>query len=163
ADLVGPEGRVFSIDVQVIAIERTRSLLGPNRQNHVDLRLSDHANLASIVPCDHHGRIAAIMFNLGFLPGSDRLVTTQANSTIQCLQSALQMVKPNGIVTVIAYRGHSGGKEEYRSIQQFLQNQTSFGFQIETIHCNRHTDSTPVLLVAIKYRESFSGQKTHYS
>lgn len=50
------------------------------------------------------------MFNLGFLPGGDKTVTTTYESTVKALGHCLNLLNFNGIVTVALYPGHTAGK-----------------------------------------------------
>lgn len=138
-----PHG-VFAFDVQPAAIEATRARLAEDgTANRVSLLLKSHAHLAeelarpenypsslagalvrpedeppadgdapSVVPL----RIAAAMYNLGFLPRSDKRTVTAAASTLASLESAAALLVPRGILAVHAYGGHPGGLEELAAV-----------------------------------------------
>ncbi len=76
------------------------------------LLLHDHARIDELLPAGDRGRIAAVMFNLGYLPGSDHQLVTQSSSTLRALTIAWDWLRPGGILSVIAYPGHPGGLEE---------------------------------------------------
>ncbi|MFP6763154.1 MAG: FAD-dependent oxidoreductase, partial [Planctomycetaceae bacterium] len=76
AELVGPQGMVFAFDVQVQAIEQTRSRLEQAGVTNVTLLNCSHADMTDAVPRPHHKLVSAVMFNLGFLPGGDHSLTT---------------------------------------------------------------------------------------
>ncbi len=115
ADGVGPTGRVYGFDVQATALARTRVRLGDRR--HVTLFETGHERMADVVPMDAHGRVAAIMFNLGYLPGADKRITTVAAATVAALASSLTLLAPGGIVTLVLYRGHDAGDEEAEAVR----------------------------------------------
>ncbi len=48
-----------------------------------------------------------IAFNLGYLPGSDKATTTQRASTLQALQAAFEVLRPGGLLSVMAYTGRA--------------------------------------------------------
>ncbi len=118
AAAVGPSGRVFAFDVQSEAIARTAEALGP--AHPVTLLHMSHAEMRAAVPLEYHGRIAAVMFNLGYRPGGDRRIATSAESTLEAIAAALDLLRPGGVLTVLAYPGHSGGAEEAAAVAKAL-------------------------------------------
>ena len=60
--------------------------------------------------------VATAMYNLGFLPGSDKRVVTSAGDTLVSLQSAADFLAPRGLLLVHAYGGHAGGREEMEAV-----------------------------------------------
>jgi SAM-dependent methyltransferase len=63
------------------------------------------------------GQVAAVVFNLGFLPQSDSHITTQPVTTCQAIEQAWQLLKPGGVLSILAYRGHAGGVEECEAVE----------------------------------------------
>ncbi|QDU36039.1 bifunctional tRNA (mnm(5)s(2)U34)-methyltransferase/FAD-dependent cmnm(5)s(2)U34 oxidoreductase [Maioricimonas rarisocia] len=120
AQLVGDGGKVFAFDVQEEALVRTEKRLREAGLTHVMLLQRDHAELAAAIPVELHGRIAAVMFNLGYLPGGDHSVVTRTDATLQALEAALELVRPGGVMTVMVYRGHPGGQEEAAAVERLL-------------------------------------------
>jgi predicted methyltransferase len=119
SNLVGPAGRVFAFDVQPEALNLTAAaLVGAT---NVTLRVGDHAELRSLVPAEHHGRIGGVMFNLGYLPGSAHAIITRTASTLEGIAAAFELLRSGGILTVVAYPGHPGGREEADSVSRLLQ------------------------------------------
>ena len=110
ARLVGPSGQVHAFDVQEEAIRATRErlekegLLTPS----VRLHLASHDRLAELVG----GPVKAIVFNLGYLPGGDKKTVTRTECTLAALEQAAALIAPNGLLSVMCYPGHEGGKEE---------------------------------------------------
>lgn len=119
ARIVGATGTVWSCDLQETAIAATRKLLGPEPVPQVRLCHQDHAGLAATLPASSRGRVGAVMFNLGYLPGGDKSVTTSANSTRAALASLASFLRPGGVLTVVAYPGHAGGEIESGEVDTF--------------------------------------------
>ncbi len=124
AKLTGPSGIVFAFDVQAAALERTRERLenaasAGERTGTVRLLLAGHEEMRSRVPAEYHGRIAAIMFNLGYLPGADQQLTTQSDTTLTALASALTLLRGGGVLTVVVYPGHEGGDAEAAAVEHW--------------------------------------------
>ncbi|MFI3137013.1 MAG: class I SAM-dependent methyltransferase [Methylococcaceae bacterium] len=87
---VAPNGMVYGFDIQEAAIVATRAKLRyAQLLEQVRLVLNCHAHLAEHIPAQHHGQIAVIMFNLGYLPGTDKQVITHSESTLVALNVAL--------------------------------------------------------------------------
>ncbi|MBQ4815125.1 class I SAM-dependent methyltransferase [Bacillus pumilus] len=111
ADLVGHNGQVFAFDVQEEAVEQTRKRLGEGYP-YVHLIHAGHEKLAQYLPKDVYGHISGAVFNLGYLPGGDKAVTTQAHTTIEAIEQLLDWLKPGGLIVLVIYHGHPEGKRE---------------------------------------------------
>lgn len=113
ARLVGPSGMVWGFDVQDAAIEATgRKLADAGCGDRVRLVCAGHEEL-----CRHvTGQVQGVVFNLGYLPGSDRTIITRPETTGVALEQALTLLTPGGIVTVTVYPGHDGGAGERRIV-----------------------------------------------
>ncbi|MBO7744598.1 class I SAM-dependent methyltransferase [Paenibacillus sp. MWE-103] len=112
AELVGPRGAVYAFDVQEEALARTRERAGGDAAGPLLLVHASHAEMDGHVAEAHRGRIAAAMFNLGYLPGADQAVITEPASTLAALEAAVALLRPGGVVTAVLYPGHPGGREE---------------------------------------------------
>ncbi|SCA63812.1 Putative rRNA methylase YtqB [Chlamydiales bacterium SCGC AG-110-P3] len=55
------------------------------------------------------GPVSAVIYNLGYLPGGDKTVTTMTESTLPSLMQAIDLVKPGGFVSITCYPGHEAG------------------------------------------------------
>lgn len=116
AELVGAQGRVYSFDVQSEAIVRTTGrLLSAHLLPRVRLICSGHEKLASHIK----EKVSAVMFNLGYLPGADHRIVTRPETTLTALEASLEMLTPGGIITIVLYSGHAGGKEEKQIILDY--------------------------------------------
>lgn len=121
AELVGRTGRIYAFDIQRQALDRTRERLSPleaeGKLPDVRLLLRDHAEMADAVEPDSKGRVAAIMFNLGYLPGGDPSIITVPSSTIDALNGAMTLLRPGGMITCVLYPGHDGGNLEAAAVE----------------------------------------------
>ncbi|GBF94396.1 rRNA methylase [Raphidocelis subcapitata] len=147
AELVGPRGRVWALDVQDAALASTRARLeaelplGSAPELH--LVRACHSRLQEVV-----GSVAArvVAFNLGYLPSGDKSLVTRAETTVAALEAALEVLQPGGLLTIMAYTGHPGGQEEYDAVKALLTELSpSFWVTAETRLVNRPT--APILLV----------------
>jgi SAM-dependent methyltransferase len=116
ARLTGPVGRVWAFDIQAAALERTAQALSEaGLQNRVALVAAGHETMGDHVV----GPLTAAVFNLGYLPGGDRTVITQPDSTLAALGQALKLLAPGGIIAVTVYPGHPGGAAERTVVEEW--------------------------------------------
>ena len=146
ARLVGETGRVYAFDIQQAAIDQTRRRLSRyGLLERVRLRLCGHQHLLERLPPESRGNIAAVMFNLGYLPGGDKQRITRAATTIRGMEQATRCLRPGGILTVLAYPGHPGGSEELDAVKDWFQHQPGVLNAVRTVEPG---GNAPVLLSA---------------
>lgn len=117
AERTGDSGHVYAFDIQHEAIENTRMRLREQQLEHrVSLIEKSHEQLQKHVSASDQGRIAVIMFNLGYLPGSDKSCITRTSSTLKALDQSITLLKPGGALSVMLYPGHEGGEEETNAV-----------------------------------------------
>jgi tRNA G37 N-methylase Trm5 len=118
AKLVGETGEVIAFDVQAQAIASTRErLAAAGLLERVTLVHGSHGTI-----CDHTsaGSVAAVMFNLGYLPGGDHEVITRTEETLLAVEGALGVLRPSGILTIVCYPGHEGGDKESAAVLEWV-------------------------------------------
>ncbi len=124
--LVGRTGHVFGFDVQPSALSSTRRALTQAQlpERNVTLLHASHADMDLHIRINLQGKVRAIMFNLGYLPGTDKTLTTLPASTLDALNSCERLLAPDGIITVIGYVGHAAGRDEIAALEQLLHDET---------------------------------------
>lgn len=147
AELVGAEGRVFAFDVQKQALEKTRQLLAEHGcLERVQLFHAGHEELAARVTEPVQG----VVFNLGYLPGSDKGCITRSETTIAALEQAAAMLVRGGILVVVAYPGHEGGDQEAAVVDQWFQSLPPRNFNAWSSRQANRKPTAPYVLVAGK-------------
>mgnify|MGYP000075435497 FL=1 len=122
AQLVGETGHVYAFDVQQQAIDQTRGRLDTHgAAKQVTLIRGNHADMLGRLPAGIAGSVAAVIFNLGYLPGGDKSVTTMAESTLLALDASLELIRSGGLISLLVYVGHAGGIEEHQVITESLE------------------------------------------
>ena len=150
AKQVGPSGKVIAIDIQDCAIRSTREKLdSAGLIDRIRLVTKDHAIALKKLILDDHENVAAITFNLGYLPGSDKSIQTCAESTEEALTASIQLLNPGGYLCVTAYRGHSGGTAEAETVEAFMHNAKTEGNTVDYYE-PESSNSPPVLWVLKK-------------
>ncbi|WP_046061086.1 class I SAM-dependent methyltransferase [Methylotuvimicrobium alcaliphilum] len=143
---VGPGGIVLGFDIQQSAIDKTRSRLEQETiDTQVELFRVSHAEMTNIIPMQFHGRIKAVMFNLGYLPGGDKLLITRTDTTIAALNQALRMLAPDGLLTILAYPGHPGGDQEADEVDKWCADLEGSRYDKSCINSQENQKSTPRL------------------
>ena len=125
---VGETGRLYAFDIQSAACESTKNHLAESGcpQNYTIINDS-HANCKEYV----HEKINAGMFNLGWLPGSDRKVTTRRESTLKAVNAAIELLAPDGIILVAVYPGHEEGTLEGEMLDVLSRPPQNMRFKIQ--------------------------------
>ncbi len=146
SQLVGENGKVYGFDVQKEAIEYTKQRLDEkNLSSNVTLFNTGHENINQLVD----GSINAAIFNLGYLPGSDKNIITRPDTTLAAIKACLDKLEVNGIVILVLYYGHAGGPQEKDAVIEYAKslNQKTFSVMqyqfINQVHC-------PPILLAIQ-------------
>jgi hypothetical protein len=117
---VGADGHVYAFDVQEQALAGTAERLKNEAEfENYTLVHDGHQNMSSHIRPEHKGHISVVMFNLGFLPGSDKSIVTRAETTIPAIKTSLELLACGGITAVAVYTGQDGGKEEEKEIRSF--------------------------------------------
>ncbi|TXK85240.1 class I SAM-dependent methyltransferase [Paenibacillus sp. N3.4] len=153
AKLVGSRGHVYGFDIQQQALDQTLMRLEkdlPDASSYVQLSLCSHELMEAAVPKDRHGKVAAVTFNLGYLPGADAATITKQESTIPALEAALRLLRKGGVVTIVLYSGHEGGSEETAAVEHWARELSLAAFQVlryQFMNTNQHA---PYLLAVEK-------------
>ena len=150
AGLVGSHGQVFGFDVQSAALQRTSTRLADVGYDNVTLHQRSHVEMKELVPENSHGSVAAVMFNLGYLPGGDHEVTTETESSLAALRIALQLVRSGGVITVLAYPGHAGGNDETGSVQRLIEELPDADFETSVRRSATASETAPMLFVIVR-------------
>lgn len=121
AQQVGPAGHVHAFDIQQSALDACAARLKQaGVADRVQLHLAGHQQMLAWVPQDWIGRVSAVTFNFGYLPGGDKTLVTLPATTLAALAQARQLLRPGGCLSLMVYRGHPGGQEEADAVARWL-------------------------------------------
>lgn len=134
--------KVYSFDIQKCAINTYQS----KNINNVVLVNNSHEDFSKYI----NGKVDCIVYNLGFLPGGDKNITTKCQSTLMSLESSLNIIDKGGLITIALYRGHEEGKKEESAVISFAQNlpKEKYGVMLHSF-INRN-NTAPFLIVIEK-------------
>jgi len=122
--------KVYAFDIQKEAIRATAARLAEAGKENVELICGSHENMEDYVK----EPVQVIIFNLGYLPGGSRDVTTDRRSTLRALEASLNLLVVDGLLCVTMYQGHEAGCEERRAVLEWAR-----GLDKGIYHCV-HTD-----------------------
>lgn len=115
------KGALTAIDIQPQAIENTQKLLRENLVEALIPNISFYQQCHSKFPTHFSNEsVALIVYNLGYLPGGNKALTSIYSTTLQSLQAALPLIKPGGVISITCYPGHEAGKHEEESVLHFM-------------------------------------------
>ncbi|WP_066258290.1 class I SAM-dependent methyltransferase [Neobacillus drentensis] len=150
AGLVGESGHVFGFDIQEEAIAASKDrLIKQNLSERVTLFQSGHEHLFKLIPHICHGKVTGAIFNLGYLPGSDKTIVTKPETTIAAIHQLLEIMTSEGIIVLVIYHGHKGGAEERDSLLSYcrqLDQKTAHVLQYQFIN----QQNSPAFIIAIE-------------
>lgn len=106
--------KVYALDIQPLALKRSKERLKDT--SNTFLYLLNHKDIDKL----EIKNIDLILYNLGFLPGSDKKITTNYKTTIESIDKAYNILNDNGSIIIASYIRQSNGKEEYDMIIKYL-------------------------------------------
>ena len=114
---VGESGHVYAFDIQQSAVDSTaRNLEAAGCPENYTLICDSHHNVKKYV----EGPIKAGMFNLGWLPGGDKSITTMRETTMPAIEAAIDLLGDDAILNIAVYPGHPEGDAEGKMICEYL-------------------------------------------
>ena len=134
--------KVYAFDIQKIAIDNYYK----KEKENVTLICDSHDKIQEYIKEE----IDAVMFNLGFLPGGDKTITTRSETTLPCINEALKLLKSGGLMTIAVYIGHDEGKKESDKLLSHLSilPKNNYGVMVHS-YLNRNK-TAPYLIVIEK-------------
>jgi predicted methyltransferase len=113
----------------------------------VEFFLESHAAIATrAAPAS----VAVVMFNLGYLPGEDHDLTTEATETVAALNAAAAVLKGGGVLSIICYPGHPAGALEAAAVEAWVAMRTAEGWRAARYGGIGTRRPAPFLLLLVK-------------
>ena len=144
---VGEKGRVYAFDIQETAVNSTReNLKKANCPQNYTLIHDSHHNCEKYI----EGKIKAGMFNLGYLPGGDKNITTMRETTMPAIKSAIFLLDRDAILCIAIYPGHEEGDLEGKMVTEYLSTLDRFVYSIAQIKIINSPTSPYFMIVETK-------------
>ena len=147
AEAVGDRGKVYAFDIQKEAIGLTSELLKSNGCMNVELFNESFVYMGEHVP---EGSASAAVFNLGYLPDGNKSITTKTDSTLTALKKSLEMIRVNGLVSIVMYWGHEEGKKERQAILDFSEKLDSGKYHCVYLNMLNQKNCPPEIILITK-------------
>ncbi len=151
-------GFVFAIDIQPSAIESTKKRLEKELPSsyldYITFQCASHENLHENIkrnnffPESFLPSADIIAYNLGYLPGGNKEVTTTAACTVSSLKSAFNLLKEKGWLSITCYTGHKQGAIESEEALHWAKSLKPHEASI--FHCAPMREKAPFLLLVQK-------------
>ncbi len=142
--LVEISNKVYGFDIQKDSID---PLIDKYKNNDcVKLILDNHVNVERYVS----ENIDLCIYNLGYLPGSDKKITTNYISTISSLNKILNLLKKDAQIHIVCYPGHSEGKIEAIHLREFIKKLPQDQYSSFIIEHDNAKNNPPFLIVISK-------------
>lgn len=144
-----PDARILAFDIQSKALQDAKKLLQQyGCFSKVQFILDNHVNIPSYV----QKYIDVVMFNLGYLPGTDHRIMTEPLTTLTALEHSINMLNVGGMISLIVYPGHAMGEIESKAVKNFLTQLSPRLFAVGCWSTINHQHNPPVLYLIEKVR-----------
>ncbi|GAA0465080.1 class I SAM-dependent methyltransferase [Alkalibacillus silvisoli] len=150
SELVGRDGHIFAFDVQKQALEQAQQLFNQHDVQHVTTILQGHEHAYEELNKRDIKNIGGVIFNLGFLPGSDQSITTTANTTIQAIEGLLKLLKKERLIVIVIYPGHETGQIEKDELLNYLKNKPAKEVDIVKYQMVNRSEKAPFVVAIYK-------------
>jgi len=124
------KGKLYCFDIQKKAIESTYSLLKKNLTKkdfeNIILYNKSHDDFSKHIKT----KVNLIIYNLGYLPKSDKTLTTKVETTLSSIQSSFNILSDNGAISITSYPGHEEGYKEEKALISFFSTLDNFKFSV---------------------------------
>lgn len=106
------KGNIYAYDIQEKALASASSLLKQNLSSFDNISLIH----ASHEKFQQRENIKLIVYNLGYLPGGDKSLTTKTDTTLKSITNALDLILNGGAISITTYSGHLEGEKEEEAL-----------------------------------------------
>lgn len=145
--------RLLAFDIQQRAIDATAGLLTEEGfgaeldGGSIKLIRDSHENMD-----DYLSEACLVMFNLGYLPGGDKEITTCTESTMKAISKAAGMLTKGGLLSVAMYSGHPEGAKEKAELLAFAEGLDSKIYHAAYVNMLNQPNNPPELLLITRKR-----------
>ncbi|MEA3423835.1 MAG: class I SAM-dependent methyltransferase [Bacillota bacterium] len=141
-----PLSKIYAFDIQSLAINNTKELLIDENIFNVELINDTHENINEYIT----DAIDLAVFNLGYLPKSNKKIHTQSKSTINSIECVCSLLAKYGYVFITSYPGSIRGKVEDISLIEHLRLLDQNIFNVTKINFINQKNIPPILYIIYK-------------
>ena len=141
------DAKIWAFDIQPTALVQTANLLNYHGlTSKVTIVHDNYVNWSEY--CSTNPDI--VIFNLGYLPGGDKSITTQVEDLQKALPVFLASLSTNGTIYIVAYCGHGAGYEEHLWLTNYLQSLHNKHYNVGQYKLFNHKKAAPILYIIEK-------------
>lgn len=142
-----PKAIIYCFDIQKQAITYSKKMLSDQKVSNVKIINDSHYNFNKYLP---DKKIDLVVFNLGFLPGSDKEIHTDGEITVKTIDRLLNYLNEDGIICIVSYPGSIRGRIEDIAIVDFIKNIDQKYFEVSKIVFLNQKNYPPILYIIKK-------------
>ncbi|MCI9070182.1 class I SAM-dependent methyltransferase [Clostridium sp.] len=133
--------KVYAFEIQKEACEKYI-----DKNNNVIIINESHHKIDKFI----NEKVDCVCYNLGYLPGGNKEITTLAETSLKSIQLSLNLLSKNGIISIAIYRGHNEGMEEKNCIIKYLKTLPKNSFGVMIHECINRSEKSPLLIIVEK-------------
>lgn len=114
--LTPTSGTLYAFDIQEDALKSTRNKIDTHLKECVHRVVYLHQSHAHFPEYFKDLTIKLFIYNLGYLPGANKAITTLTDTTLTSIQQACSLLAPGGLISITCYPGHPEGALEEASL-----------------------------------------------
>lgn len=143
AELVGAHGKVYGFDIQQLAVDNTIELLKEHKcLKQVKIIHAGHEQMDEYID----QKVKLVLFNLGYLPGADKEITTRPDTSLPAIEKALSLLDDHGLVLLVIYHGHEDGRLEKIIIEDFAKKLFQKEYNVFSYDLINQANNPPILI-----------------
>lgn len=131
---------LFCIDIQETALKNTQARVSCFK----DFSLHHHCHSSFPMGAES---IDLIVYNLGYLPGGDKELTTQTETTLASIDNGLKLLNISGLMSITLYPGHAEGEREEKRVLKHVSTLSEKNFRITSHRWIRAAKAPSLLLI----------------
>lgn len=132
--------KVIAIDIQPESIAICKAKL-----NDVEFHVADHGEFPKEL---EDGSITLAVYNLGYLPGGDKKITTMTDSTLKSVERMLPKLKAGGALSITCYPGHPEGLIEETRLLEYAKTLNPLEYMISHTRFVNRNQAPSLLWIA---------------
>jgi SAM-dependent methyltransferase len=129
--LTAEKGQLYACDIQKNAVEATRLYLEQQLDSSLLMKVRFILGCHSTFPSEIEPQtVKLFVYNLGYLPGGNKNLTTSTQTTLQSIQHAQILLKAGGMICLTCYPGHAEGAKEEKAILNFAASLSPYEWSV---------------------------------
>lgn len=140
---VGQDGFLYCCDIQEEAALETEDRLSKEGYSNYKIFNKSHDEIFE----DIDKNLDFVIYNLGYLPKSDKKIVTKPETTISSIKQAMDRLSSDGIILVVSYLGHEGSFEERSAVDDFFKTTDQKKYAVEKIEFYNQVNNPPVIYI----------------